>query len=305
MALAAPRATQQALAVSPARAWLRALRLRTLGASVVPVLAGTALAWERGALHPAVALATLGAALLVQLGTNLANDYYDHLKGVDRADRLGPTRVTGTLLAPGRVRAAMLLTLAGAAALGLYLVWVGGWPILAVGAAALVCALAYAGGPKPLGHLGLGDLFVFVFFGPVAVAGTYFLQAQAWPAEAWLLGVPLGALGAAILVVNNVRDIPTDARAGKRTLAVRLGARASWGEVALLLALAYAMPSALWLGLGQGPGVLLPLFSLPFAAWLWRGCWCSPGGQALNAMLARTAGLHALYGALLAAGVAL
>lgn len=297
-------ATLQPTATSPARAWVQALRLRTLGASVLPVAVGGALAWHDGTFVAPVWVGTLAAALLLQLAVNLANDYYDHLKGVDRADRMGPTRVTGTLLSPARVRDAMVLTLAAAAALGVWLAWVGGLPILLVGAAALVCAVAYAGGPKPLGHLGLGDVFVFVFFGPVAVAGTYFLQAHAWPLAAWVAGVPLGALSAAILVVNNIRDIPTDARAGKRTLAVRLGARASWGEYAMLLALAYATPLLLWASFGASPVVLAPLLTLPFAlAVLRQGMRLE--GPALNAILVRTAGLHALFGLLLAAGVAL
>jgi 1,4-dihydroxy-2-naphthoate octaprenyltransferase len=290
--------------LSPPQAWVAALRLRTLSASVGPVAAALALAWDRGVFEPLVGAATLGAAVLIQLGVNLANDYFDHLKGVDTAERLGPPRVTGTQLAPQRVRDAMVLTLLLAAGLGVFLVLRGGVPILLVGLASLVCAVAYAGGPRPLGHLGLGDVFVFVFFGPLATACAFYLQAGTWPLEAALVGVPSGALGAAILVVNNVRDIATDARAGKHTLAVRMGARASWAEYGLMLALAYAAPLALW-GLGLGWPVLLPLASLPLALMVWRACVQHPGGPGLNRLLLRTAGLHALFALLLALGVAL
>jgi 1,4-dihydroxy-2-naphthoate polyprenyltransferase len=297
-------ATLQAPSMRPAQAWVAALRVRTLGASVAPVLVGTAVAARHGALDFAVAGGTLAAALLIQLAVNLANDYYDHLKGVDRADRMGPPRVTGNVIPAARVKAAMVLALTAAALLGVWLASVGGLPVLLVGAASLVCAVAYAGGPRPLGHLGLGEIFVFTFFGPVAVAGTAFLQLHAWPADALLAGVPLGALSAAILVVNNVRDIPTDARAGKRTVAVRIGVRGSWMEYALLLALAYAMPLLVWVRFGLGAPVLLPLLTLPVGVLVLRRGTRATGPD-LNPVLVQTAGLHALFGLLLALGVAL
>lgn len=298
-------ATLQSPSMSPARAWVAALRVRTLGAGAAPVLVGGALAWDAGAFSVPVFAATLAAALLIQVGVNLANDYYDHRKGVDRADRLGPARVTGKALHEAAVLRATLAVLGLAALLGAYLAWVGGLPILAIGAIALVCALAYAGGPWPLGHHGLGEAFVFVFFGPVAVAGTWHLQTGAIAdPRGWLSGVPLGALSAAILLVNNIRDIPTDARAGKRTLAVRLGARRSWAAYALLLALAYLALLALAARHGPSPAALLPWLSLPLAlATLRQGL--RSEGPALNAVLARTAQLTLLFGALLALGVAL
>lgn len=298
-------ATLATPAMAPGRAWVQALRLRTLGAGAAPVLVGGALAWDRGAFDGVVFGATLAAALLIQVGVNLANDYYDHRKGVDRADRVGPPRVTGKALPEAAVLRATLLALGAAAALGLYLVSVGGLPILAIGAAALVCALAYAGGPWPLGHHGLGEVFVFVFFGPVAVAGTYHLLAgDIAYLPAWLGGVPLGALSAAILLVNNIRDVPTDARAGKRTLAVRLGPRRAWVLYGLFLALAYGMLLGMLRQHGAAPAGLLPFLSLPLAAWTLREGLRSEGA-ALNAVLARTAQLTLLFAALFALGVVL
>lgn len=303
-ATATAPAPAPAATMSPARAWVAALRLRTLSAGAAPVLVGLALAWDAGVFRPEVAAMTLLAALLIQVAVNLANDYYDHRKGVDKADRVGPARVTGKALPESRVKAAMALALLAAAAVGLYLVLLGGWPILLIGAASLVCALAYAGGPWPLGHHGLGEVFVFAFFGPVAVAGTFYLQAGAFPAAAWLAGAGVGALASAILVVNNVRDIPTDARAGKRTMAVRLGVRGSWSEYAALLGLAYAVPVGLAIAYGQGLPALLPLATLPLALLVLRQGLRS-SGPALNGVLARTSGVLGLYGLLLALGVAL
>jgi 1,4-dihydroxy-2-naphthoate octaprenyltransferase len=291
-------------ALSQPQAWIAALRLRTLTAAIMPILAAGAVAFHDGILRPWVLLATLGAALLIQLAVNLANDYYDHVKGVDKPDRMGPARAAGTLLPASRVRAGMILCLGLAALLGTYLITVGGWPILVVGLASLACAIAYAGGPKPLGHLGLGEVFVFAFFGPLASAGTLYLQGDAWRLPGLFVGIPAGALSAAILVVNNVRDIPTDARAGKRTMAVRLGARRSWIEYAFLLALAYAIPLLYFPMHGMRWTMLLPLLTLPMAVLLVREGLRGSGGPALNRLLVRTAGLHAAFGLLFAGGLA-
>lgn len=287
------------------RAWLSALRPKTLPVGAASVLVGSALAKRHGPFDATLFGATLATALLLQITANLANDYYDHVKRVDQGNRVGPPRAAGRSLPATRVRDGMVVAMAAATGVGLYLVTVGGWPIVTLGTAALLAATAYAGGPRPLGHYGLGDLFVFIFFGPVAVAGTYFLQSHQLPVEALLAGVPMGTLGTAVLVVNNVRDIPTDGQVGKRTLAVRLGRRGSWGEYGLLLAAAYTVPFVLWLHLGLGPSVLLPLFSLPVAVAVWWACWCHPGGPGLTRLLVRTAGLQALYGALFAGGLLL
>jgi 1,4-dihydroxy-2-naphthoate octaprenyltransferase len=223
--------------------WLLAARPRTLPAAAAPVLVGTALASWRGMARPLPALAALAGALLIQVATNLANDYFDFVRGADTADRIGPTRVTQAgLLPPSTVRRGMLVTLVAALSVGAYLVVVGGWPILVIGIASLACAVLYTGGPFPLAYHGLGEVFVFVFFGLVAVAGTYWVQALSFPAEAWWAGAGAGALSTALLVVNNLRDLETDARAGKRTLAVRLGRRGTALEYLALLALAAAVP---------------------------------------------------------------
>ncbi len=239
---ALPPATDP-LRLPASAAWLLAIRPKTLPAAAAPVLVGTALASFRGVDRPLAALAALVGALLIQIATNLANDYYDFLRGADTADRVGPTRVTQAgILAPHTVRNAMVLTLAAALAVGAYLVSLGGWPIVIIGLSALACAVLYTGGPFPLAYHGLGDVFVFVYFGLIAVAGTYYVQALAWPAEAWWAGVGAGALSTALLVVNNLRDRETDARAGKHTLAVLLGATGARLEYAFLLALAALVP---------------------------------------------------------------
>jgi len=223
--------------------WVLAARPKTLPAAAAPVMVGAALAAFRGGFAPGPATAALLGALLIQIATNLANDYFDFVKGADTEERVGPTRVTQAgLIAPSTVRAAMLGTLGAALLVGVYLVAVGGWPIIWIGAASLVCAVAYTGGPFPLAYHGLGDLFVFVFFGLIAVAGTVYVQTGIFPAEAWLAGTGIGAMSTAILVVNNLRDIDTDTRAGKRTMAVRLGRRGTQVEYAALWGLAAAVP---------------------------------------------------------------
>lgn len=220
-----------------------AARPKTLVAAAAPVLIGTGLASFQGFFQPLPALMALVGALLIQIVTNLANDYYDFVRGADTAERVGPVRVTQAgLLTPAAVRRAIVVVMVAAVLVGSYLVWVGGWPILWVGVLSLVCAVAYTGGPFPLAYLGLGDLFVFVFFGLVAVAGTYWVQARALPPDVLLAGVGVGALSTAILVVNNLRDLATDTRAGKRTLAVRIGRFATAVQYTILLVVGVAAP---------------------------------------------------------------
>ena len=204
--------------------WLSAARPRTLPAAVAPVLAASALAWRDGDFVAPAALACLGFALLVQIGTNFANDYYDFVKGADTAERVGPRRaVASGWVTPVVMKRAMIAVFALAFVLGLTLLCYGGWPLLVIGVASIVCGVAYTGGPYPLGYNGLGDVFVFIFFGLVAVGATYFVQTGVVTSDAWIIGVGIGALAANILVVNNYRDVETDARAGKRTLVVRFG----------------------------------------------------------------------------------
>ncbi len=241
-------------------AWILAIRPRTLPAAAAPVVVATGMAAARDVMAPLPALAALVAALMIQIATNLANDYYDFLKGGDSEDRVGPTRVVqaGLLPAQSVIRAA-LGVLGLTSVIGLYLVWVGGLPILIVGVLSLLCALAYTGGPFPLAYRGLGDLFVFVFFGLVAVGGTYWVQARDFPPDLLLAGSAMGALITGILVVNNLRDRETDERAGKRTLAVRLGETGTRVQYLVLVLAALAVPLiGIWL-FGWSPWTLLPI----------------------------------------------
>jgi 1,4-dihydroxy-2-naphthoate octaprenyltransferase len=248
---------------SGARAWWMAARPATLAAAVSPVLVGTAMALFHGAAAFAPALAALVGALLIQVATNFANDYFDARRGVDSAERLGPTRVVQAgILSPEAVLKATFLVLATALLMGAYLVWVGGVPILVIGLASIACALAYTGGPFPLAELGLGDLFVFVFFGLIAVGGTYFVQTATLTADVLLAGAGVGALTTAILVVNNLRDVETDARAGRRTLAVRLGPNGAKGEFLALVAGAAIVPALGVLVAGWPVWALLALLGL-------------------------------------------
>lgn len=291
--------------ISPARAWLLAARPRTLTAAVAPVAAGTGLAAYHGVAAMGPALAALVGAGLLQIGTNFANDYYDFVRGGDTDERVGPVRVTQAgILRPEQVRRGMFMVLGLAVAVGVYLVWVGGWPVVAIGVASVACAVLYTGGPFPLAYHGLGDVFVFVFFGLVAVGGTYYVQGLAWPPDALLAGVGLGALSTAILVVNNLRDIPTDARAGKRTLAVRIGPAATKAEYVLLLLVALAVPP-LGIGwLGWPPTALAALLVAPFAIPPLRTVFTYRQAEELIPTLGQTARVVALYGGLLALGLA-
>ena len=285
--------------------WLLASRPRTLPAAISPVLVGTALAWSDGLFSPAPALAAAAGALLLQILSNFANDYFDNKKGADTRDRLGPTRVMAAGLLSARDMGVGMAAAAGLASLvGIYLIVVGGWPILAVGAASLLAALLYTGGPFPFGYHGLGDLFVFVFFGLVAVCGTYFVQAGGITADILLAAAPVGMLITAILVVNNLRDIVTDARAGKRTLAVFIGHKNTRRQYVVLLVLAYIAPLVLWQGFGFGMAVLLPLLSVPLAARRVLSIYSAVGTE-LNAVLAATAQLSLQYSLLLSLGIVL
>jgi 1,4-dihydroxy-2-naphthoate octaprenyltransferase len=294
------------VAISTLQAWTLAARPKTLTAAVAPVLVGTGLAAHDGALAVPPALAALLGAILIQIATNLANDYYDFVRGGDTAERVGPVRVTQAgLIAPEAVRRAMYLVLASAFIPGAYLVWVAGWPLVGIGLVSLACAVLYTGGPYPLAYHGLGDVFVFVFFGLVAVGGTYYVQALAWPLDAWLAGAGLGALSTALLVVNNLRDIRTDAVAGKRTLAVRLGARGTQVEYALLLFVAAAVPVVGVTALGWPIAALAALLAAPLSVRPLRTVFAHAEPGELIPALGATARVVVVYGALLALGLAL
>ena len=290
--------------VSARSAWWLAIRPATLTASAAPVLVGTGAAWADGAFAAGPALAALVGASLLQVGANFANDVFDFERGADNADRLGPQRATQQgWISAAQMKRAMWLAFAGATAVGLYLTWIAGWPVLALGLLSIAAAYLYTGGPKPYGYLGLGDLSVFVFFGPGAVAGTYFVQALSVSSLALLASIPIGALATAILVVNNLRDIETDARAGKHTLAVRIGDGPTRSYYLLLLIVAYAVPLLLlWRGLADA-WVLLPWLSLPLALQLARRM-RHERGLALNGCLVRTAHLEVAFGLLFALGLA-
>ena len=250
--------------MSPLAAWLAAIRPRTLGLSVSPVLLGTALAFaETGRVHAGVFLATLLAALLIQIGTNPHNDVADFLRGTDTPERLGPARATAQgWLSPQAVSRAAILAFALALVAGLFLAWVGGWPIVVLGLVSLAAGAAYSGGPWPLSSLPVGELFVFLFFGVVAVAGSHYLQTGYWSAAALLGGAILGLPAAAVLLVNNFRDRHGDARAGRRTLAILLPAPGSHRAYAVMMLAPFALLPGLAAAhapaaLGLAPGTRL------------------------------------------------
>jgi 1,4-dihydroxy-2-naphthoate octaprenyltransferase len=286
----------------PVRTWLLAARPKTLTAAVVPVLVGTGLALGHGVAAFWPALAALVGALLIQIATNLTNDYYDFQHGADTRERVGPVRVTQSgLIAPSTVLAGALACFGAAVLVGTYLVARGGWPFVVIGLASVLAGWAYTGGPYPLGYHGLGDLFVLVFFGFVAVAGTYYAQALQLAPVVWPAAAAVGATGTMLLCVNNLRDAETDARAGKRTVVVRFGQRFGRFEYVLLLGVALAMPLLLVaLGWARWP-VLLALFSGPLALPPLRSVLRERGGP-LNRALATTARFQAAYGLLFALG---
>jgi 1,4-dihydroxy-2-naphthoate octaprenyltransferase len=297
------------LSLSPSRpgrlrAWVLAARPQTLPAAVAPVIVGSAAAFAAGSFRWLPFLAALAGALLIQIGTNLANDYFDFRKGADTAERLGPLRVTQAgLLTPATVRNGMIIVFGMAALIGIYLIVVGGWPILVIGVLSIAAGVLYTGGPWPLGYHGLGDLFTFIFFGVVAVTATAYLHVGAVPPLAWAASIPVAMLVTAIIVVNNLRDIVTDRAAGKRTLAVIIGARATRAEYAFLVIGAFLALPIFWLSGVTGPGVMLAWLAAPLAIAPLRTM-LTGEGRALNPALKGTARLHLAFGLLLALGMA-
>jgi 1,4-dihydroxy-2-naphthoate octaprenyltransferase len=276
-----------------------------LPAAVAPVLVGTALAWHDGRWIPAAALGCLAFALLVQIATNFANDYYDFVKGADTAERVGPRRaVASGLIAPGIMRRAMFITFTAAFAAGLGLLPYGGWPLLVIGIASILSGVAYTGGPYPLGYNGLGDVFVFLFFGLVAVGATYFVQAGMPGGEVWLAGSAIGLLAANILVTNNLRDADTDVRAGKRTTVVRFGRSFGRAQFALSHAFALLVPVFL-LGWGASGWILLPCVLAPVAWIQTRRVYRETAPAQLIVLLGQSGRYVALYALLFAVGVVL
>ena len=284
--------------------WLLATRLRTLPVAAAPVAGGTALAVADGQGRALPAAAALLGALLIQIGANIANDVFDFERGADTDARVGPPRAAQLgLLTPRQMKIGTAVAFGSAALVGVYLVGIGGWPIAMIGVLSIAAGLAYTGGPFAFGYHGFGDIAVFAFFGVVAVCGTYYVQALTLPPIVFAGSLPIGALAAAVLVVNNLRDVDTDRSVGKRTLAVRFGRRVARFEYAGLLLFAYAMLAVLWLAGASRATMVFPLATLPFAVWLIRTVSTASDGPTLNAALARTAALEAVFAALLAAGL--
>ena len=292
--------------MSGVRIWIMAARLRTLPAAVAPVLVGTSLAWTDRDLRVGGFIAALVGAIFIQVGTNLSNDYSDARRGADAEDRLGPVRVTaGGLVPPRQVLVATYVSFGAAVLCGVYLIILAGPILLAIGAASILAGVLYTGGPRPYGYEGLGEVFVFAFFGIVAVSGSYYVQTEQVTWEALVLAVPVGLLAASILVVNNVRDLETDRRAGKRTLAVRLGRERARTLYALMVFGAFVTAPAPWVAGELSAWLLLPLVLLPAAVVLTRIVREHADGPTLNLALARTGMLQLGFCVLLSAGLLL
>ena len=282
--------------------WILASRLKTLPAAISPVLVGVSLAIHDGEFKPFIAFMTLLAAVLIQIGANFANDVYDFLKGSDREDRLGPTRATQSgLIPPENMKKGMCLVFAMAICVGFYLASIGGWPIVWIGLASIASAIAYTGGPYPLGYHGWGDVFVFIFFGIIAVPGTYYLQSGIVSYDSILLGIPLGTLSTAILIVNNLRDADTDIKSDKRTLAVRLGKPFVKIEYIVMMVIAFATPIYI-LQFWDEFSLYIILFLLPISIQHIQSLYTKTG-EALNEVLVDTAKFLFHFSLLLSIGL--
>ncbi|MEY4300816.1 MAG: 1,4-dihydroxy-2-naphthoate octaprenyltransferase [Verrucomicrobiota bacterium] len=282
--------------------WILAARPRTLGAAFVPVLAGAALAAGTGAFDTVATILIMICAVLIQIATNFFNDAIDHAKGADTAERLGPVRVTSAGLLSARAVLTMgFIVLVLAVLFSLPLVVRGGWPILALGAVSLLLTYAYTGGPLPLAYLGLGELFVIIFFGLASVAGTFYLNTLEISVSALLAGLQIGLHSSVLLAVNNLRDIDGDRAVGKMTLAARFGINFARRENAALVLAPFVL-GVLWLPLGYLWVFLIPLVTLPSAWWLARACLAASPGREINQLLAQAAAVHTAFGLCLALG---
>ena len=279
--------------------WILAVRLKTLPAAISSVILGSALAFHDKTFSIIICIITLLAAVLIQVGTNFANDVFDFYKGADREDRLGPVRVTQAgLIQPQSMIRAMWYTFSMAIFAGVYLAWVGGWPIVVIGLASILAGIAYTGGPYPLGYHGWGDIFVFIFFGIIAVPGTYYLQTQTVTDVSIYLGIITGMLSTAILVVNNLRDVDADKLSGKKTLAVRFGKKFSKIQYSILVSTPFYLPICLWWTMDMDLSLLISLFLIHQNIQIF-----SKKGSELNFTLARTARFLFLFILLLSIGL--
>ncbi|MDX1636485.1 MAG: 1,4-dihydroxy-2-naphthoate polyprenyltransferase [Balneolaceae bacterium] len=286
--------------------WIKAARPQTLAAAFVPVFIGASLAFKDGTFDLLPSLVALFCAFLIQIGTNFANDYFDHQKGADTTDRIGFERATATGQVSARqMLVATVITMGLALLLGLYLVWHAGWVILVIGLLSLTCGILYTGGPFPLAYNGLGDIFVFIFFGIVAVMGTYYVNALEWSSDSFWASLPVGALSTNILVVNNLRDVEQDGPAGKNTLGVLLGEQALRYEYVLMLAVSYGVLFRFLFSVKYGPIILLPLLTIPAAYLVTKQVWKETDKPNLNTTLERTAQFMVLFGMLFGIGIIL
>lgn len=289
--------------VAQASVWVWAARPKTLGAAIAPVFVGTAMAIEAGQGHVLAAIFAFLGAVLIQVGVNYHNDYHDYLQGADTEDRVGPLRVTQAgLVAPETMRRATIAVFVAAVTVGGYLIYRGGWPILGIGLGSIGAAVWYSAGRYSLATLGLADLFVFLFFGPVAVGGTYYVQALALPWEVVVAGIGPGLLSVGILLVNNVRDVAQDRAAGKRTLVVRLGRRFGVSLYAVCVIGALLLPVAIVLWLGQHHWSMATLLLLPLALKHIRTLAATADPHTLNPLLGATGRLLVLWAVLFSAG---
>lgn len=294
------------MAHSKVTVWIKAARPQTLAAAFVPVLVGVALAARDQTFQWMPSLVAMACAFLIQIGTNYANDYFDFVKGADTDERIGFERaVAAGHISARQMKLATMLTMGLAFVLGLYLVWHAGWIILVLGVLSLIFGILYTGGPFPLGYHGLGDLFVFIFFGIVAVMGTYYVNALQWSPASFWASLAVGALATNILVVNNLRDLEQDRKSGKYTLGVLLGEQALRWEFLLMLLVALAVPPHFYARLGFGIPVFIPYLGLPFAIFLVERIWNEKQKRVLNKRLEQTAQFMTVFGLLFSLGIIL
>lgn len=294
------------MSASDLSVWVEASRPKTLAAAFVPVIVGAALAYQDGFLSWDVTVTAMICAFLIQIGTNFANDYFDFVKGSDTDERIGFRRATAAgLVAPNTMLRATMITMTLAFFTGLYLVYIGGWVVLLIGVLSLIFGVLYTGGPYPLGYNGLGDLFVFIFFGLVAVMTTYYVNALQWSASSFWASLAVGALCTNILVINNLRDVEQDRKSGKRTLGVLLGENALRWEYTIMVLLAYAIPPHFYFRLDHSLWIFLPFLAIPFAILEIKQVWTETDKSRLNDTLESTARFMVLFGLLFSAGLIL